>query len=33
MILTGNVTTDGDVNGDLEVNISDVNAIISIILQ
>ena len=32
MILSGEFNTRGDVNGDLEVNIADVNAVISIIL-
>jgi hypothetical protein len=33
MILTGNTQPNGDVNGDGEVNIADVNAVIDIILN
>ena len=33
MILTGSFDTAGDVNGDSEVNIADVNAVIDIILN
>ena len=33
MILTGTVNPAGDVNGDSEVNIADVNAVIDIILN
>ena len=33
MILTGNSSAPGDVNGDGEVNIADVNALIDMILK